>query len=196
MTRQLVEANPMQKQIDFRVSSQLLISTALGLVSSSALFLLHIQRPANATPIESFYASETEALPEDTASDEPSEAVDTQTPTQAELQTSEALSSATLVELQGDVWVLRRGETGWQPAVIGTQINLMDAIRTEETSRVDLRFNDGSLARIGEQATFRFIPNTRNFRLSNGTTLLLIPPGGFPSNIIVPTSPPTRDLRE
>jgi hypothetical protein len=51
-----------------------------------------------------------------------------------------------------------------------------------------LRFNDGSLARVGERATFRFIPNTRNFRLSNGTMLLLIPPGRGRTTIQTPTA--------
>ncbi|MGA1626816.1 MAG: FecR domain-containing protein, partial [Prochlorothrix sp.] len=41
----------------------------------------------------------------------------------------------------------------------------------------ELRFNDGSLARVGSQAVFWFVPNTRDLQLSNGTALMLIPPG-------------------
>ncbi len=52
-----------------------------------------------------------------------------------------------------------------------------DGIVTSRRSLAELRFNDGSLARMGEQAVFRFIPKTRSFRLSNGTVLMLIPPG-------------------
>lgn len=52
-----------------------------------------------------------------------------------------------------------------------------DGIVTSRRSLAELRFNDGSLARMGEQAVFRFIPRTRSFRLSNGTVLMLIPPG-------------------
>jgi len=63
-----------------------------------------------------------------------------------------------------------------------------DALRTAAASRAELRFNDGSLARIGEQATFHFIPNTRNFRLSDGTMLLLIPPGRGRSTIQTPSA--------
>ncbi|MBF2007560.1 MAG: iron dicitrate transport regulator FecR, partial [Chlorogloeopsis fritschii C42_A2020_084] len=51
-----------------------------------------------------------------------------------------------------------------------------DGLHTGRASLAELRFNDGSLARVGEQAIFRFLPKTRNFRLSNGTVLLLIPP--------------------
>ena len=57
------------------------------------------------------------------------------------------------------------------------RMNPGDGLATGRASLADLRFNDGSLARIGERAVFRFLPRTRTFRLSNGTVLLLIPPG-------------------
>lgn len=63
-----------------------------------------------------------------------------------------------------------------------------DALRTAAQSQAQLRFNDGSLARVGERATFQFSPNTRNFRLSNGTVLLLIPPGRGRSTIQTPSA--------
>ncbi|MBV6627907.1 MAG: FecR domain-containing protein, partial [Rivularia sp. (in: Bacteria)] len=56
-------------------------------------------------------------------------------------------------------------------------MNPGDGLATGRASLADLRFNDGSLARIGERAVFRFLPRTRTFKLSNGTVLLLIPPG-------------------
>ena len=67
-------------------------------------------------------------------------------------------------------------------------MNVGDALRTALSSRAELRFNDGSLARVGEQATFRFTPNTRNFQLSNGTVLLLIPPGRGRTTIQTPNA--------
>ncbi|MEY3298789.1 MAG: hypothetical protein RLZZ597_2049 [Cyanobacteriota bacterium] len=63
-----------------------------------------------------------------------------------------------------------------------------DTLRTAAQSQAQLRFNDGSLARVGERATFQFLPNTRNFRLSNGTVLLLIPPGRGRSTIQTPSA--------
>ncbi|MBT9312595.1 FecR domain-containing protein [Leptothoe kymatousa TAU-MAC 1615] len=63
-----------------------------------------------------------------------------------------------------------------------------DALRTSASSRAELRFNDGSLARIGSHATFRFTPNTRNFQLSNGTVLMLVPPGHGRSTIQTPNA--------
>jgi acrosin len=63
-----------------------------------------------------------------------------------------------------------------------------DAIATAKASLVELRFNDGSLARLGEQTLFRFAANTRTFHLSNGTVLLLIPPGNGRTTIRTPNA--------
>ncbi|MBE9063374.1 FecR domain-containing protein [cf. Phormidesmis sp. LEGE 11477] len=73
-------------------------------------------------------------------------------------------------------------------ARIADVLSIGDALRTARESRAELRFNDGSLARIGERATFRFTPNTRNFQLSNGTALLLIPPGKGRSTVQTPNA--------
>ena len=80
--------------------------------------------------------------------------------------------------------------TGRRPrlARVADVMGIGDALRTASSSRAELRFNDGSLARIGEQAVFRFTPNTRNFQLSNGTTLLLIPPGQGSTTIQTPNA--------
>lgn len=63
-----------------------------------------------------------------------------------------------------------------------------DGLSTGRSSLADLRFNDGSLARIGEQAVFRFLPKTRNFSLKNGTVLLLIPPGNGQTRVNTPNA--------
>ncbi|WP_017315899.1 FecR family protein [Mastigocladopsis repens] len=63
-----------------------------------------------------------------------------------------------------------------------------DGLSTGRSALADLRFNDGSLARIGEQAVFRFLPKTRNVRLSTGTVLLLIPPGRGQTRINTPNA--------
>ncbi|MEM8614603.1 MAG: FecR family protein, partial [Cyanobacteria bacterium P01_H01_bin.105] len=73
-------------------------------------------------------------------------------------------------------------------ARVNDLMDVGDALRTASSSRAELRFNDGSLARVGEQATFRFSPNTRNFQLSNGTILLLIPPGRGRTTIQTPNA--------
>ncbi|MBH8574107.1 FecR domain-containing protein [Nostocaceae cyanobacterium CENA369] len=63
-----------------------------------------------------------------------------------------------------------------------------DGLSTGRSSLADLRFNDGSLARLGEQAIFKFLPKTRYFTLSNGTILLLIPPGRGQTRIQTPSA--------
>ncbi|MEH2065610.1 MAG: FecR family protein [Nostoc sp.] len=63
-----------------------------------------------------------------------------------------------------------------------------DGLSTGRASLAELRFNDGSLARVGEQAMFQFLPKTRSFRLSNGTALLLIPPGRGQTFIQTPSA--------
>ncbi|MEM9806372.1 MAG: FecR family protein, partial [Cyanobacteria bacterium P01_D01_bin.56] len=73
-------------------------------------------------------------------------------------------------------------------AQVSDVLGINDALSTARRARAELRFNDGSLARIGESAIFRFTPNTRNFRLSNGTVLLLIPPGQGRTTIQTPNA--------
>ncbi len=82
---------------------------------------------------------------------------------------------------------LIRGRTA-RAARTSDVLAIGDVLRTAASAQADLRFNDGSLARVGEQATFQFVPNTRNFRLSNGTLLLLIPPGRGRTNIQTPSA--------
>ena len=73
-------------------------------------------------------------------------------------------------------------------ARVSDVLGLNDALSTARSARAELRFNDGSLARIGESAVFRFTPNTRNFRLSNGTVLQLLPPGQGRTTIQTPNA--------
>ncbi|NEZ58370.1 FecR domain-containing protein [Adonisia turfae] len=73
-------------------------------------------------------------------------------------------------------------------ARVSDVLGVGDALSTARRARAELRFNDGSLARIGESAVFQFTPNTRNFRLSNGTVLLLIPPGQGRTTIQTPNA--------
>jgi len=63
-----------------------------------------------------------------------------------------------------------------------------DGLATGRSSLADLRFNDGTFTRIGERTVFRFLPKTRNFTLSNGTALLLIPPGRGVTQIQTPNA--------
>lgn len=61
-----------------------------------------------------------------------------------------------------------------------------DALRTGTRSRVELLFNEGSLARIGSNAIFRFVRGTRSFQLRNGNILAMIPSGQGMTRIVTP----------
>jgi len=97
------------------------------------------------------------------------------------------LTRADVESLYNQVELIPDGREA-RPANLSDWLAVGDALRTALGARAELRFNDGSLARVGERATFWFVPNTRNFRLSNGTALFLIPPGQGPSNIQTPSA--------
>ncbi len=100
----------------------------------------------------------------------------------------EPITWARIDFLRNQVQLLPSGEGEARRARISDVLNYGDALRTLRRSRAELRFNDDSLARIGERATFQFTPNTRNFQLTNGTALLLIPPGRGRSTIQTPNA--------
>ncbi|MGF1570013.1 MAG: FecR domain-containing protein [Nodosilinea sp.] len=97
------------------------------------------------------------------------------------------LTRADVESIQNRVEFIPRGRSA-RAARLSDLLGVGDALRTAAESSAQLRFNDESLARVGERATFRFVPNTRNFRLSNGTMLLLIPPGRGRSTIQTPSA--------
>ncbi|MEO1180982.1 MAG: FecR domain-containing protein [Cyanobacteria bacterium J06636_28] len=107
------------------------------------------------------------------------------TPSGAIAQTS--LTWAKVESLRNRVHLIPNGNNA-RLARVSDVMSIGDALRTAASARAELRFNDGSLARVGEQATFRFTPDTRNFQLSNGTVLLLIPPGRGRTTIQTPNA--------
>ncbi|BAT54103.1 hypothetical protein NOS3756_30680 [Nostoc sp. NIES-3756] len=98
------------------------------------------------------------------------------------------LTRAEIQSLRNFVQLVLRNSQNKRPAKPADAIIPGDGLATGRASLADLRFNDGSLARIGEQAVFQFMPRTRNFRLSNGTVLLLIPPGRGQTRIQTPSA--------
>ncbi len=98
-----------------------------------------------------------------------------------------ALTRAVLESLRNQVRLIPRNQQA-RPARVSDAMTPGDAVATARASAAQLRFNDGSLARLGEQAVFRFTPGTRNFHLSNGTALLLIPPGQGRTGVRTPNA--------
>ncbi|HEY9853627.1 MAG TPA: FecR family protein, partial [Leptolyngbyaceae cyanobacterium] len=97
------------------------------------------------------------------------------------------LTKAIIQSLRNLVRLIPQNQSG-RTARVSDAINPGDALATGRESLAELRFNDGSLARIGAQAVFQFLPNTRTFSLSNGTALLLIPPGRGITGVTTPNA--------
>ncbi|MEH2382620.1 MAG: FecR family protein [Nostoc sp.] len=98
------------------------------------------------------------------------------------------LTRAEIQNLRNLVQLIPRDRQKKRPARKSDAMIPGDGLSTGRASLADLRFNDGSLARVGEQAIFEFLPKTRSFRLSNGTALLLIPPGRGQTRIQTPSA--------
>ena len=104
-----------------------------------------------------------------------------------------SLTSAVIRKMTGSAWIVSKNKPK-RKAKIGDVLLTGDKVLTGESCLLDLRFNDGSLARVGAKAIFRFLPKTRRFSLSNGTALLLIPPGrGGAPRIRTPYDLPSED---
>jgi len=97
------------------------------------------------------------------------------------------INRATVRSLRNTVQLILRDRSP-RPAKVKDAMTPGDAVTTARSSMVELQFNDRSLARIGELALFQFLPNTRTFRLNNGTALLLIPPGQGTTRIQTPNA--------
>ncbi|BAY74898.1 hypothetical protein NIES25_13140 [Nostoc linckia NIES-25] len=98
------------------------------------------------------------------------------------------LTRAEIQNLRNMVQLIPKNKLKKRPAQKSDAMIPGDGLSTGRASLADLRFNDGSLARVGEQAIFQFLPKTRSFRLSNGTALLLIPPGRGQTRIQTPSA--------
>jgi hypothetical protein len=105
----------------------------------------------------------------------------------APVRAETSLNRAIVQSLRNSVRLLLQDQAP-RSAKVRDALTPGDALSTARASLAELRFNDGSLARIGERALFRFLPNTRAFRLNNGTVLLLIPPGRGRTQIQTPNA--------
>ncbi|NHC35410.1 FecR family protein [Scytonema millei] len=102
-------------------------------------------------------------------------------------QADTVLTRAEIKSLRNLVQLMPQSQTT-RPAKVADGIVPGDALSTGREALAELRFNDGSLARIGEQALFRFSAQNRNLKLSNGTALLLIPPGRGTTEVWTPNA--------
>lgn len=112
----------------------------------------------------------------------------------------EQLTRAEVYKLIKIVELLLQNQTR-RPAKAKDIIVPRDAVRTGVSSEAQLFFNDKSLIRVDQSSTFRFEPGVRRFqlpnrialqemifKLENGTTLILSPPGSVGTEIETPES--------
>ncbi|MEP0957973.1 FecR domain-containing protein [Microcoleus sp. FACHB-1515] len=105
----------------------------------------------------------------------------------AEVVAQTALNRAVVQTVRNRVQVLRQNQSP-RAARVSDVLTPGNGVSTARSSFAELRFNDGSLGRLGEQVVFWFSAGTRNFRLSNGTVLMLIPPGQGRTQIRTPNA--------
>ncbi|MGQ9870854.1 FecR domain-containing protein [Leptodesmis sp.] len=96
------------------------------------------------------------------------------------------LNRAIIQNLRHQVDLTAKQQT--RPAQKADVMTPGDALRTYRAAMAELRFNDNSLARLGEQALFQFMPNSRNFDLRQGTMLLFITPGQGRTRVRTPNA--------
>ncbi len=97
------------------------------------------------------------------------------------------LTEATLRKVMNEV-ELRLHQQAPRPAQVNDRLGSGDGLKTQRSSRAELKFNDGTLAKVGELAVFSFTPNTRRFDLQNGTYLFLVPPGRGSTEFYTPNA--------
>ncbi|MGB3201540.1 MAG: FecR domain-containing protein [Nodosilinea sp.] len=96
---------------------------------------------------------------------------------------------------------------GSRPASVADCFRQGETLNTSAMSKAEVLFNDGSLTRLGEQASLRFWPATRSLYLNHGTAAVFVPPErgrtllqtanatvGLNSTAVVVRYVPSRDL--
>jgi hypothetical protein len=106
-------------------------------------------------------------------------------PTAATAQTT--LTQATITSLRNRVRIMQRNQAA-RAARVTDAIRPGDGLATAAASSAAVRFNDNSLARLGEQAVFQFAPGLRSLDLANGTMLMLVRPGGGNTGVRTPNA--------
>jgi hypothetical protein len=100
------------------------------------------------------------------------------------------LDKATITYIQNDVAVadikllsLEGGKVKKVNAALNQPITKENAVVTGDKSRAELKFNDGTVARLGQFTVFSFKEGTRDIDLKQGSTLLNVPKGLGRTNI-------------
>lgn len=85
---------------------------------------------------------------------------------------SDLLTRAEVYKLVNRAQILPNNRPA-RPARLSDVLVPQDGIQTAARSRAELLFNEGSLARVGSNAIFRFKPGLRGFQLRNGVAVIM-----------------------
>jgi hypothetical protein len=103
---------------------------------------------------------------------------------------AQTLDRATITYLQNDVAVAdvkmlntSGGQVNKTAATLNQPVTRDNAIITGDKSRVEMKFNDGSVVRLGQFTVFSFKEGTRDINLKQGSALMNVPPGMGRTNI-------------
>lgn len=95
------------------------------------------------------------------------------------------LTRAEIYKLVNKAQLAPKGKSP-RPAKLKDTLVPLDALQTAQQSLAELLFNEGSLARLGANTIFRFVPGTRSFQLQHGKLLAMIPPGQGSTTFLTP----------
>lgn len=98
-------------------------------------------------------------------------------------------TSATVTRVENKVSYgqVGNGQSKTRPAAIQDVVHASDFLMSESESRAELKYEDGSLVRIGQNTIFSFDANTRTLKLDRGTFVFHIPKGQGGATIKTPS---------
>jgi hypothetical protein len=99
-----------------------------------------------------------------------------------------SLTQAETHQLRNIVELIPRNKFQSRPGQQLDTVTPGDGVSTTRDPLADLCINNTSVAQISEQTVFKFLPQTRDSILYNGTVLPLIPPGRAQTRINTPNA--------
>lgn len=87
-----------------------------------------------------------------------------------------AENTAVITEMRNRV-IYQSSSGQERPAQVKDTLKPADTVRTEDRSLAELEFTDKTLVRLGSRSVFTFSPDTRDFRVGKGVTLVCVPKG-------------------
>ncbi len=98
-------------------------------------------------------------------------------------------SEATVTKVENTVnyGEVKGGRTNKRPAVASDVVHANNFLLTETESRAELKYEDGSVVRIGQNTVFSFDASSRTLSLDKGTLIFYIPKGAGGGTIKTPS---------